>query len=283
MDAIIGINDEQTKLWNGLGGRGWVEAQELVDGMFRPFEELLVDIVSRGSGGRVLDVGCGAGSTTIAVARLLGARGSCTGIDISEPMIAAARTRAARESIPADFICADAQVHPLEPDTFDTVISRFGVMFFADPIAAFRNLRRAAKDGAELHVLAWRSPAENPFMTTAEQAAAPLLPNLPGRHTDAPGQFAFANGQRVRSILETSGWTGIDLRPIDVACSLPEAELVPYITQLGPVGRMLQEHDERTRARIVELVRPAFDPYVHEAEVRYTAACWLVSARAGSA
>lgn len=282
MGAIIGINDEQTKLWNGLGGRGWVEAQELLDGMFQPFEELLVDIVSRGSGGLVLDVGCGAGSTTIAVARLLGARGSCTGIDISEPMIAAARARAARESIPAGFICADAQVHPLEPDTFDTIISRFGVMFFADPVAAFRNLRRAAKDGAGLHAIAWRSPAENPFMTTAERAAAPLLPNLPGRHEDAPGQFAFANGQRVCSILETSGWTGVDLRPIDVACSLPEAELVPYITQLGPVGRMLQEQDERARARVVELVRPAFDPYVHEAEVRFTAACWLVTAQAGS-
>ena len=278
MDAITGINDEQTKLWNGLAGRAWVEAQDLLDGMFQPFQEMLVDIVSHGSGGRVLDVGCGTGSTTIAVARLLGARGICTGIDISEPMISAARTRAKRESNPARFICADAQVHPFEPDTFDTIISRFGVMFFADPIAAFRNLRRAAKHGAELHVIAWRSAAENPFMTAAERAAAPLLPDLPDRRADAPGQFAFANGQRVRSILETSGWTAIDLRPVDIACSLSEAELVPYITQLGPVGRLLQEQDESNRTRIVELVRPAFDPYVHEAEVRYTAACWLVSA-----
>ena len=156
-------------------------------------------------GSRVLDVGCGTGSTTLAVARRLGAKGRCIGIDISEPMIAAARARAEREGTPASFIRADAQTHAFEPASFDMIISRFGVMFFDDSVRAFANLRRAARDDAELRFIAWRSAAENPFMTTAERAAAPLLPNLPARRPDAPGQFAFADRRRVYSILEESG------------------------------------------------------------------------------
>lgn len=270
--------DEQEALWNGPAGRAWVETQELLDQTLKPLEDLLVETVSAKSGGRVLDVGCGTGSTTLAAARQLGAQGWCVGIDISEPMIAAARARVERENLPASFIRANAQTHAFGPAGFDEIISRFGVMFFDDPVQAFANLRRAARDRAELHFIAWRSAAENPFMTTAERAAAPLLPNLPARQPDAPGQFAFADQHRVHRILQESGWGEIDIRPIDVACALPEKELIRYFTRLGPVGLVLQEADDRTRKQVAETVRPAFDPYVHGAEVRFTAACWMVRA-----
>jgi len=280
MDAMHPTDNEQTKLWNGLAGHAWVEAQGSLDQMLKPFEDLLVDAVSAGSAGRVLDVGCGTGSTTLAVARLLAAKGRCTGIDISDPMITAARVRAEREGTPASFIRADAQTHVFEPAGFDMFISRFGVMFFDDPVRAFANLRRAARDDARLRFVAWRSAAENPFMTTAERAAAPLLPKLPARRPGAPGQFAFADQHRVHGILEESGWAGIDIQPIDVACTLPEKDLLPYLNRLGPVGLMLHEADDRTRAQVIDTVRAAFDPYVREAEVRFTAACWMVGARA---
>jgi ubiquinone/menaquinone biosynthesis C-methylase UbiE len=283
MDVTHQTDDEQTTLWNGPAGRAWVEAQELLYQMFKPFEDLLVEAVSAGSGGRVLDVGCGTGSTTLAVARLLGAKGRCIGIDISDPMIAVARARAEREGRPASFIRANAQIQAFEPESFDMIISRFGVMFFDDSVRAFANLRRAARDGAEFRFVAWRSAAENPFMTTAERAAAPLLPNLPARRPSAPGQFAFADRRRLYTILEESGWAEIDIRPIDVACTLPEKELVRYLSRLGPVGLILQEADERTRTQVIETVRGAFDPYVHGAAVRFTAACWMVGARAPSA
>jgi ubiquinone/menaquinone biosynthesis C-methylase UbiE len=281
MDATHRSDDEQTTLWNGPAGRAWVEAQELLDRVLKPFEDLLVEAVSA-SGGRVLDVGCGTGGTTLAVARLLGAKDRCVGIDISEPMIAFARARAEREGTPASFIRADAQTHAFEPASFDMISSRFGVMFFTDPVRAFANLRRAARNGAALRFVAFRSAAENPFMTTAERAAAPLLPNLPARRPDAPGQFAFADRRRVLSILEESGWAEIDIRPIDVACTLPEKELMRYASRLGPVGLMLQEADDLTRTQVIETVRAAFGPYVHGPEVRFTAACWMVSARAPS-
>ena len=280
MNATHPIDDEQSKLWNGLAGRAWVDGQESLDRMFQPFEDLLVATVPVESAGRVLDVGCGTGSTTLAVARRLSADGCSVGIDISDPMITAARARAAREGMQAAFLCGDVQTHPFDTAAFDMMISRFGVMFFDDPIRAFTNLRRAAIIGAGLCVIAWRSATENPFMTTAERAAAPLLPNLPARRPDAPGQFSFADPRRVGRILEQGGWADIDIRPIDVVCALPEKELVGYLSRMGPVGRVLHEADARTRARVIETVRPAFDPFVHGDEVRFTAACWKVGARA---
>jgi SAM-dependent methyltransferase len=270
--------EEQARAWNGPSGRAWVENQQQLDEVFRPFETLLVEPLSA-SPTRILDVGCGTGATTLAAARRLGA-GQATGIDISEPMIAAAQERARREGSQARFICANAQEHGFEPASVDVIMSRFGVMFFDDPVKAFANLRRAGVSGAALRCIVWRSPADNPFMTAAERAAAPLLPELPARRPDAPGQFALANADRVASILLESGWNDIEIQPLDVPCTLPETALLRYVTQLGPVGRILQEADEATRTRVIEVVRPAFDPYVHGAEVRFTAACWMVTARA---
>lgn len=270
--------NEQAVLWNGRAGRAWVETQDLLDRMFQPFEDLLVEAVSTARGGPVLDIGCGAGATTLAVARVPGTQGRCTGIDISEPLIAAARARAQSENSPAQFICADAQDYAFPPASVDAIISRFGVLFFADSIRAFANLRRAATEGAQLRFLAWRSAAENPFMTEAERAAAQFLPHLPARRPDGPGQFAFADPARIHTILNESGWAGIHVRPINVVCTLPERELLRYLAQLGPVGLILQDADDRMRAQVIQTVRAAFDSYVHGAEVRYTAACWEVRA-----
>ena len=274
--------NDQIALWNGTAGCAWVEAQGLLDDVFRPLERLLVDAIAGGSAQRVLDVGCGTGGTTIAVAQRLGTKSHCIGIDISDPMLAAARARAEREGVHATFIRADAQTHAFEPGRFDAIISRFGVMFFDDPVRAFANLRRAARDAAELRLIVWRGAADNPFMTTAERAAAPLLPNIPPREPNAPGQFAFADRRRVHRILEESGWRGIDIQPVDVACTLPERELVGYFTRFGPIARILPDVDDRTRSRVIEKVRPAFDPYVSGAEVHFTAACWVVVARESS-
>lgn len=281
MTSTAPAADEQAKLWNGSAGRAWVDTQALLDSMLQPFEDLLMTAMEQAGASRVLDVGCGTGSTTLAAARKLGAKGRCVGIDISEPMIAAARVRADSSGTPAHFIHAGAQDYPFAPASFDTILSRFGVMFFDDPVSAFANLRRAATDDAALYFVAWRSAAENPFMTTAERAAAPLLPKLPPRQPHAPGQFAFADAQRVRQILAQSGWTEIEIQPADLNCALPEKELIRYLTRLGPVGLALQSADESTRARVIETVRAAFDPYVSGAEVRFDAACWQVSARAG--
>jgi SAM-dependent methyltransferase len=179
-----------------------------------------------------------------------------------------------------DFTCADAQEYAFGRGSFDLIVSRFGVMFFADSRSAFENLNRAAKKKAELCVIAWRGISENPFMTAAERAVASILPGLAARDLDGPGQFRFADAKRVRPILEASGWYEIDIRPIDRECSFPERELMRYVTLLGPLGRALRDVDEATKARVLAAVRPAFAPYVQGDTVRFNAACWKIGATA---
>jgi ubiquinone/menaquinone biosynthesis C-methylase UbiE len=283
MDSSRKTDDEQKALWNGVAAQSWIEAEDMLDGMFRPFEDLLVEAAAVRPRAGVLDVGCGTGSTTLAVARRLGAEGQCVGVDISAPMLDRARARAQRDGVPASFLCADAELHTFERASFDMLFSRFGVMFFNDPVRAFSNLRRAARDDAELCFITWRSPSENPFMTTAERAAAPLLPNIPARDPQAPGQFAFADPNRVHRILEDSGWADIDIGRLDVECTFAEADLARYLTRFGPIGRFLHDADQQIKDRVLATVRPAFAPFVHGASVRFGAACWKVSARSRAA
>ncbi|MFT3774835.1 MAG: class I SAM-dependent methyltransferase [Minicystis sp.] len=274
-------NREQAARWNEASGRTWVELQEVLDGMLAPLAVPLLDEGFPGAGGRVLDIGCGAGATTLAMARRLGPSGFCLGADISGPLVAAAKARAAAEGVAAAaFVQVDAQTHGFEPEHFDAVVSRFGVMFFDDPAAAFANIRRAARRKAKLAFVAWRSPAENPFMTVAGRAAAPFLPDVPAADPSAPGQFAFADGDRVQRILSASGWADVDIRPLDAPTSVAEKDLLAYATRLGPVGSMMGDADEPARARVVEAIRAAFAPFVRDGAAHFTAACWLVSARA---
>lgn len=277
MDKLEG---GQAGLWNGGAGHAWVQEQDLVDRMFRPIEDLLLEAIAPAQPARVLDVGCGTGGTTLALGRRLGPGARCTGIDISAPMVEAARRRAASAGAALDFVCADAARHAFAPGSFDLVVSRFGVMFFDDPAAAFARLRQAARPGGELRFVAWREPEENPFMTAAERAARPLLPDLPPRVPDEAGQFGLAREARVREVLAQAGWESVACAPVDLPCGFPEAELAGYLARMGPVGRALETAGGALRERVLARVRSAFDPWVADGEVRFTAACWLVSARA---
>ncbi|HET7809018.1 MAG TPA: class I SAM-dependent methyltransferase [Steroidobacteraceae bacterium] len=273
-------NETMAAAWNGPSGQAWVEEQPLLDRTYESIETMLADAAVAHGARQVLDIGCGSGATTLAVARALGARGQATGVDISAPLIELARARAQRAGSSARFIHADAQTHAFAPASFDFAISRFGVMFFDDPVAAFTNLRRAASGNARLRLVVFRAIGENAFMTTAERAAAPLLGNLPQRKPDAPGQFAFADEARVRGILEAAGWTRTEFAAVDIPCSFPAGDLERFFTRLGPLGQVLRDEPAATRKRIIRAVRAAFDPYVRDGEVRFTSACWMISARA---
>ncbi|MEJ2869429.1 class I SAM-dependent methyltransferase [Actinomycetospora sp. OC33-EN08] len=268
---------DQAALWNGGGGDTWVRMQPVLDDLFAPVSDLLVGAVGDavGGGGRVLDVGCGTGATTLALAR----RGEATGVDVSVPMIELARRRAADEGSPARFVVADAQRYAFDPGGADVVASRFGVMFFDDPVAAFANLHRAVASGGALRMVVWRSAEENPFMTTGPRAAASVL-TVPTPPPDAPGQFALADPDRVRTVLGDGGWQDVAVDPVDVTTAMPAADLEDYALSMGPVGRLLPGLDDATRARVAELVVPAFEQFVVDGSARIELACWLVSARA---
>ncbi|MGA0604561.1 class I SAM-dependent methyltransferase [Phenylobacterium sp. VNQ135] len=281
MSETIQPNRDQAAQWNEASGPAWVELQAVLDRMLAPFVDVLTDEAFPGPGGQVLDIGCGAGATTLAMAGRLGPNGRALGVDISGPLVTAARARAEAEGVGnAAFVEADAQTYPFEAEGFDAVISRFGVMFFEDPEAAFANIRRAARRDATLAFVAWRSPADNPFMTAAWRAAAPFLSALPTPEPNAPGQFGFADGERTAGILRAAGWRDVEVRPLDAAAVVAVEDLRRYLQRMGPVGAALRLADEATRTRVTDAVEAAYAPFIVDGAARYVAACWKVTARA---
>lgn len=274
------VENKQQWLWNGANGNAWVQAQQVLDQMFLPIEQRLVAAVAESGATCTLDVGCGAGSTTLAIAALPGAQRRSVGIDVSQPLLELARRRAAQSGATAHFIQADVQRHDFASPGYEAIVSRFGVMFFDDPMAAFANLRSAARAGAPLCCVVWRSAEDNPFLTAAERAAAPLLPDLPTRRQQGPGPFAFADPSQVRQLLQSSGWHDPQLQPLDIACSFPESELLHYLSHIGPVSTVLPGLDAAMRDRVFALLRSTFVPYVHDGQVHFQAACWQLTARA---
>ena len=268
---------DQNALWNGPGGQAWVAQQAVLDGLFQPMADLLVTELPE-TVTKLLDIGCGTGASLLAAAAARPAA-HCTGLDISAPMLALARQRAEAAGLDADFIVADAQRHPLPPAHFDWIQSRLGVMFFEDSQAAFANLHRATTPGAGLRFIAWRSADENPFMTTAERAIGDAL-DLPPRVPGAPGQFAFADGERVQHLLQNAGWNDVEVVAVDLPCSLTREDLPTYVGHLGPLGLALRSMPEARAAVLRERALAAFAPFIEGDRVRVDAACWLIRARA---
>ena len=271
---------QQSEFWNGEMGSTWVEQQAFIDNMLRPFEVYLVSSIAGFSPNNVLDIGCGNGTTTLSIAEALGENGQCTGIDLSAQMIENAIANSRSKGIEASFVCADVLDHEFKRGKFDFLCSRFGVMFFADPIAAFAKLRSASTDEARLHFVVWRPPEEGDFMTTARHSVATIIDDLPDPEPNAPGPFALGDRDRTRGILETAGWSEIDFEALDLECSFPASELEIFVQKLAPTGIDHSTLDSLMTARIQESVRAAYSKFITGDEVRFNAPCWAISATA---
>src|SRR5580704_849583 len=203
-------NTDQAERWNsGEDVAHWIDNQARYDRMNEPFTAMILEAAALRPGSHVLDVGCGCGGTTLAVARLI-APGQAVGIDLSAPMLARARAGAeAAGHGDAVFQQGDAQVHPLEPARFDAVISRFGVMFFADPVAAFANIRSAAQPAGQLVFACWQPLAANQWLLVPRAALAEHVPPGGAGPGDGPGMFALADPDRIRQVLAGAGWRDV--------------------------------------------------------------------------
>lgn len=277
-----GPNSDQIEFWNGEAARKWVDFNPLLDRMLEPLGDLAMARAAPAPGERVLDIGCGCGGTTLDLARAVAPDGAVTGLDVSAPMLAMARERAESAAAPVRIINADAETHGLPRSAFDLMFSRFGVMFFANPKTAFANFHGALKPGGRVAFICWRTPDLNPWVTIPFEAALPLAPEFEPASTDEPGQFAFADRDRVEAILADAGFTDTRLEPHETTMRMGEGDLddcVALVLKLGPVSRLLREADDAVAPAIAEAVRAAVAPYHTGRRIEMTAAVWVVSAR----
>jgi SAM-dependent methyltransferase len=282
--APSGPNAQQIQYWNDTAGPRWVALQELIDDQIRPLGQLTMDRGAVQPGERVLDVGCGCGDTTVELARRVTPGGAVTGIDISAPMLEQARRRAREQGAVADFALADVQTHPFPPGMVDLIYSRFGVMFFTDPTAAFANLHGALTRGGRLAFVCWQTLPENPWMFVPLGAALQYLPPPALPAPNAPGPFSFADPARVRTILAGAGFRDVafeDVRQtLTIGAGAGLDETVDFLLQMGPTAAALRETaDLSLQPRVVAAVRDALAPYVTEQGVRMASASWIVTAR----
>lgn len=278
-------NAEQTAYWNEVSGPRWVAAQPLLDQQISPLGLAAIERARPAPGERVLDVGCGCGQTSLQIAERVGGAGHVLGVDLSAPMLARARERASEAGVAhVGFERVDAQTHRFEADR-DLVFSRFGVMFFEDPVAAFSNLRSALCPTGRLVMLCWQEIGKNDWIRVPLMAVAKHVPLPPPPEPGAPGPFAFGDPERVRGILERAGFGDVAVEPHEALMAIRGGgdldESVDFVLQLGPTARALAEVSEAQRAQAREVAMEALRPYLSDAGVVMGAATWIVSASRG--
>lgn len=272
-------NADQVAFWNGEAGEKWVKAQDRLDAMLAPVTAEVLKAAAAKPGEHVLDIGCGCGETSIILAKA-GAR--VTGIDISRPMLARAKQRAIEGRVDGfEAIEADASERRFEA-TYDLLVSRFGVMFFADADAAFANLRKALKPGGRLAFACWREPRANEWVSVPVGAIRPHVPPQPPLAPEDPGPFAFADLARVRRILANAGFDSIAARPFDSPMQLGETleDALAHIQEFGPVSRMMTPASDDEKARAATALRRALEPYASKKPIALNGATWIVTAKA---
>ena len=278
------VNKNQKDFWSGKGGDIWVERQNAMDTMLSPLGEAALNKLNFNEDENVLDIGCGCGHTTLNIAKRIGPSGSVTGLDISEPMIKRAKESAVEMSITnTSFKCVDVQIEDLGDQIYSAAFSRFGVMFFEDSIAAFKNINKSLISGGYLSFVCWQSPAVNPWQSLFIHEVKKFLdlPSLPPR---SPGPFAFMESEYVSSILEESKFQDITIEGHEAEVNMFSGRSLSdsvkdYISINPVVTQMLKESSENQVAEIVNSGIEAFSPYYSEKGLIFPSATWLVTAR----
>lgn len=273
-------NIEQFEAWNGDSGRRWVDDSSHREKVLGPFADLLLDRARPRPGERVLDVGCGCGPTTRAAAGAVGPTGRVVGLDLSAPMLDQGRSDASAEGLAnVEFVQGDAQTHDLG-ETFDLVISRFGTMFFGDPVAAFTNLARHVGVDGRLCMLTWQPLATNPWMTVP-LAALEGFGAPPEIDASLPGMFGLSETQRIGTVMAEAGWARVEVEPVLVAMELgvDAAGAAQYLAQTGVARVVMEALDPDRREAALAALADAMEPRAGPGGVSLDGAVWVTTAR----
>ena len=282
MTAPAPANAAQADYWSSAPGRQWIEHEEALDRAMLSILHLLVDRADLRPGDRVADIGCGTGASTLAAAAIV-QPGRVLGVDISEPLLDRARARAETAGLRnVDSLLADAQTHRFDPAAFDVVISRFGMMFFEDPRAAFGNLAKALRPGGRMVFVAWVETARNPWFKIPQEAAIRRLGAPPPTNPQAPGPLAFANASRVVDLLRGAGLVHVRAETIDSLLTPPGdvAAAARIASRVGPAARIMKARNgsEEDAKAIETQVAQGLQPYEQDGSARVPAVVHLFSA-----
>ena len=276
-------NKDQKDFWSGKGGDVWVKRQQAMDTMLNPLGEAALQKLELNKDTNVLDIGCGCGNTTLSIAEKIKPSGRVTGLDISKPMLQRAIESARNRSLEnTSFQCVDVQTEYLGVNTFNAAFSRFGVMFFEDPVAAFRNINESLLPRSPLSFICWQSPIQNPWQSLFVQEVKNFI-DLPSPPPRSPGPFAFMESDYVNSILENSNFENVEIvgyeAKVNMFSGRSLSDAVKDYTSINPVvTEMLKDSTEELKERILNSVIEVFSPYFSEKGLIFPSATWIVTA-----
>lgn len=283
MENPVLTNESQIDFWNGPAAQKWVLHADQLDQMLSPFAAEVLVTASIVPSENTIDIGCGSGALTLKVATAAGPKASTLGVDVSQPLIDLARQRAEQASSTAQYVVADASIYRAETPV-DIIISRFGVMFFNDPVPAFANLLANTVPGGRMVFVCWQALQVNDWAFAPLQAARPFFkqPPEPGDPT-APGPFAFADKDRLSNILSDAGWKSVEINPMQTPLTMPGTDIeanIEFMLKLGPLSRLIAEQD----LELAPIETAMFERLSHaktaEGTVEMASACWIVQASA---
>ena len=274
-------NLDQAAYWNGVGGRHWSERQAMQDMLLGPVSAILMAQARAAAGEIILDIGCGCGATSLELAQRVGPGGAVLGLDISAPMIQRARDLAP-PGAPVRFVEADATIYQFEPERAHALVSRFGVMFFADPSLSFANMRRGLRKGGRAAFACWREPELNPWLLAPLREAYKHVPRLPELGPDDPGPFSFAREERVRGVLGEAGFIDIALTPFDLTLDVAVGKgldgALASALEIGPASRALEGQPPEICAAAAQAIRTMLAARQQGDRVPMDGAIWIVTA-----
>ena len=276
-------NKDQKDFWSGKGGDVWVKRQQAMDTMLNPLGEAALKKLELNEDSNVLDIGCGCGNTTLSIAEKIKPSGRVTGLDISKPMLQRAIESAQNRSLEnISFQCLDVQTEDFGVNTFNAAFSRFGVMFFEDPVAAFRNINKSLLSRSPLSFICWQSPIQNPWQSLFVQEVKKFI-DLPSPPPRSPGPFAFMESDYVNSILENSNFENVEIvgyeAEVNMFSGRSLSDAVQDYTSINPVvTEMLKDSTVELKERILNSVIEVFSPYFSEKGLIFSSATWIVTA-----